>query len=345
MPVGLIASAWGGTKIEPWTPPTGFRSVDGLGPLADYALAADASYREQLPATLAAVEAWVMSTREALESGGAITPMPGAAHPLAHEAQPTALYNGMIHPLVPFAIRGAIWYQEEANVGDGMSYRDKMQALVGGWREVWDQGDFPFYYVQLAPFDYTWRSGLVSRLGLDVSPEYWRALAGRFGFDVNSYQLPEIWEAQTAALSIRNTGMVVTNDIGNLGNIHPTNKQEVGRRLSRWALANTHGKPGVVYSGPSYRSMELRDGAIVLRFDHADGLQTRDGEPPTWFEIAGDDQQFVEASAVIDGETVVVSSEAVPNPAAVRFAWHTVAEPNLVNGAGLPAGAFRTHRP
>ena len=106
VPVGLIASAWGGTKIEPWTPPTGFRSVDGLGPLADYALAADASYREQLPATLAAVEAWVMSTREALESGGAITPMPGAAHPLAHEAQPTALYNGMIHPLVPFAIRG-----------------------------------------------------------------------------------------------------------------------------------------------------------------------------------------------------------------------------------------------
>ena len=193
VPVGLIASAWGGTKIEPWTPPTGFRSVDGLGPLADYALAADASYREQLPATLAAVEAWVMSTREALDSGGAITPMPGSAHPLAHEAQPTALYNGMVHPLVPFAIRGAIWYQGEANVGDGMSYRDKMQALVGGWREVWDQGDFPFYYVQLAPFDYTWRSGLVSRLGLDVSPEYWRALAGRFGFDVNPYHLPEIW--------------------------------------------------------------------------------------------------------------------------------------------------------
>ena len=191
-----------------------------------------------------------MSTREALDSGGAITPMPETAHPLAHEAQPTALYNGMVHPLVPFAIRGAIWYQGEANVGDGMSYRDKMQALVGGWREVWDQGEFPFYFVQLAPFDYTWRSGLVSRLGLDVNPEYWRALAGRFGFDVNPYHLPEIWEARTAALSIRNTGMVVTNDIGNVGNIHPTNKQEVGRRLSRWALATTYGKPGVVYSGP-----------------------------------------------------------------------------------------------
>ena len=343
VPVGLIASAWGGTKIEPWTPPAGFRSVDGLGPMADYALATDASYREQLPATLESLEAWVNSTRAALESGGPILPMPAISHPLAQETQPTALYNGMIHPLAPFAIRGAIWYQGEANVGEGMSYRDKMHALINGWREVWDQGDFPFYYVQLAPFDYTWRSGLVSRLGLDVSPDYWRALASRFGLDASPYKLPEIWEAQTAALSIRNTGMAVTNDIGNPADIHPTNKQEVGRRLSLWALAKTYGRPDLVYSGPSFRSMEMKDGAIVLTFDHADGLMTRDGEPPDWFEIAGDDQQFIEASAVVDGDTVVVSSEAVTNPMAVRFAWHTTAEPNLVNGAGLPAGAFRTH--
>ena len=343
VPVGLIASAWGGTRIEPWTPPAGFRSVDGLGPLADYALATDASYREQLPATLASVEAWVASTRAALESGRPITPLPAVAHPLAQETQPTALYNGMIHPLVPFGIRGALWYQGESNVGEGMSYRDKMHALINGWREVWDQGDFPFYYVQLAPYDYTWRSGMVGRLGIDVSPEYWSALASMFGRDVSPYHLPEIWEAQTAALSIRNTGMAVTNDIGNIVNIHPTNKQEVGRRLSLLALANTYGQPDLVYSGPSYRSMAQQDGSIVLGFDHAAGLMTRDGEPPNWFEIAGDDQQFVEASAVIDGETVVVSSDAVPNPVAVRFAWHTAAEPNLVNGAGLPAGAFRTH--
>ena len=142
VPVGLIASAWGGTKIEPWTPPAGFRSVDGLGPMADYALATDASYREQLPATLESLEAWVNSTRAALESGGPILPMPAISHPLAQETQPTALYNGMIHPLAPFAIRGATWYQGEANVGEGMSYRDKMHALINGWREVWDQGDF-----------------------------------------------------------------------------------------------------------------------------------------------------------------------------------------------------------
>ena len=125
--------------------------------------------------------------------------------------------------------------------------------------------------------------------------------------------------------------------------VTPSDQMSVGRRLSLLALAHTYGQPDLVYSGPSYRSMAKQDGAIVLTFDHADGLTTRDGEPPTWFEIAGDDQQFVEASAVIDGETVVVSSDAVSDPVAVRFAWHTTAEPNLVNGAGLPAGAFRTH--
>ena len=342
VPLGLIASSWGGTRIEPWTPPGGFRSVEGLGAMADYALATDASFREQLPTTLDAVEAWVTGTRVALASGGPIAPIPAVVHPLAQETQPTALYNGMIHPLAPFAIRGALWYQGESNVGDGMGYRDKMHALVNGWREIWDQGDFPVYYVQLAPFDYTWRSGLVGRLGIDVSPEYWSALAGMFGMDASPYKLPELWEAQTAALSIRNTAMAVTNDIGNVADIHPTNKQEVGRRLSLLALANTYGRSDLVYSGPVYRSMERQDGAIVLRFDHADGLTTRDGEPPTWFEIAGDDGQFVEASAVIKGEAVVVSSDAVANPVAVRFAWHTVAEPNLMNGSGLPAGAFRT---
>ena len=125
--------------------------------------------------------------------------------------------------------------------------------------------------------------------------------------------------------------MAVTNDIGNIGDIQPTDKQEVGTRLSLWALAKTYGRPDLVYSGPTYRWMVKRDGAVVLGFDHADGVTTRDGEPPDWFEIAGDDRQFVEASAMIDGDTVVVSSEAAPEPVAVRFAWHAAAEPNLVN--------------
>ena len=284
------------------------------------------------------------STRAALESGGPITPLPAVAHPLAQETQPTALYNGMIHPLVPFAIRGALWYQGESNVGEGMSYRDKMHALINGWREVWDQGDFPFYYVQLAPYDYTWRSGMVGRLGIDVSPEYWSALASMFGRDVSPYHLPEIWEAQTAALSIRNTGMAVTNDIGNIVNIHPTNKQEVGRRLSLLALANTYGQPDLVYSGPSYRSMAQQDGAIVLSFDHADGLTTRDGEPPT---LVRESPATTSSSSKRRPSSTERPSWCramrCPTRWRVRFAWHTAAEPNLVNGAGLPAGAFRTH--
>ena len=168
-----------------------------------------------------------------------------------------------------------------------------------------------------------------------MSPDYWRALASRFGLDASPYKLPEIWEAQTAALAIRNTGMAVTNDIGNPADIHPTNKQEVGRRLSLWALAKTYGRPDLVYSGPSFRSMELQDGAIVLTFDHADGLMTRDGEPPDWFELAGNDQRFVEASAVIDGDTVVVSSEGrdQPDGRSVRLAYGRRTESGEWSGA------------
>ena len=325
VPVGLINSSWGGTRIEPWTPPVGFASVSGLEVLGETALATDASYREGLSETLQAIEAWVAETRSALASGGAIGPIPETAHPLAKEDQPTALYNGMIHPLAPFTIRGVIWYQGERNVGEGMAYHDKMRALINGWREVWTQGEFPFYYVQLAPFDHGLGS-LPALAGLNVSPHY----------------LPEIWEAQTASLAIANTGMVVTNDIGNLRDIHPRNKQEVGRRLSLWALAKTYGQAELVYSGPLYRSMEIVGDAIVLHFDHADGLRSRDGEPLSWFEIAGEDQEFVAAAAVIDGTTVMVSSDSVTQPTAVRFAWHQTAVHNLVNGAGLPASPFRT---
>ena len=199
-----------------------------------------------------------------------------------------------------------------------------MRALIGGWREVWGQGEFPFYYVQLAPFDYSWGG-----------------LAALAGYDVKSHYLPEIWEAQSAALAVPNTGMVVTNDIGTLRDIHPTNKQEVGRRLSLWALARTYGQAELEYSGPFYRSMEVVGGTIVVHFDHADGLTTRDGEPPSWFEIAGQDQEYVAATAVIEGAAVVVSSDSVARPVAVRFAWHQMAEHNLVNGAGLPAAPFR----
>jgi sialate O-acetylesterase len=221
----------------------------------------------------------------------------------------------MVHALVPFAIRGAIWYQGESNRGEGMLYLQKMRALIGGWRKVWDQGEFPFLFVQLAPWRYPGDQPLA---------------------------LPEIWEAQAAALrAIPNTGMAVTTDIGNLADIHPKNKQDVGLRLALWALAKTYGQDDLPHSGPLYKSMEAEDGRIRVRFEHAEGLKSRDGQSLSWFQIAGADGKFVDAEAKVDGETVVVRSDDVQEPKAVRFGWHQEAEPNLSNAAGLPASPFR----
>lgn len=226
------------------------------------------------------------------------------------------LFRGMIRPLTPLTIRGVIWYQGEGNVGDGFVYYHRMRALIGGWRSAWQRDDLPFYYVQLAPLNWG---------GKPVT------------------QLPEIWEAQTAALSIPHTGMVVTTDIGNIGDAHPRNKQEVGARLARWALAKTYGRHDVTYSGPLYKSIAIEGNKARIRFDHATGgLSSRDGKPLTWFTIAGGDGKLAPAKAEIDGESVLVSSDTVPHPIAVRFGWHQIAEPNLMNKAGLPASPFRT---
>jgi len=154
--------------------------------------------------------------------------------------------------------------------------------------------------------------------------------------------LPGIWEAQLAALTIPNTGMAVITDIGNVGDIHPRNKEEVGRRLSLWALARTYGQQDLEYSGPLYQGMKIAGSQAILTFTHAAGLKSLDGKPLTWFTMAGADQQFVAANAEVVGDTVVVSSDRVPAPVAVRFGWNETAEPNLGNGAGLPASPFRT---
>ena len=231
---------------------------------------------------------------------------------------PTLLYNNMIHPLVPFAMGGITWYQGESNNGDGMRYFDKMQALIQSWRNVFLRPDAPFYFVQSAPC--------------------------RYGG--NEFALPELWEAQTAALDIPHTGMAVISDIGNIADIHPKNKQDVGKRLALWALAKDYGQDNLVYSGPFYKSMAIEAGKIRLSFDHVgSGLASRDAKPLDWFEIAGEDGEFVKAQAVIDGNTIVVSSDAIDKPTAARFAWDQEAVPNLMNKEGLPAGSFRTHRP
>lgn len=281
VPIGLIGSNWGGTRIEPWTPPVGFKEVKVAG------------------------------VSDKLDS------FPAKNGDKINHQSPLALYNGMIHPLLPYAIRGAIWYQGESNNGEGMLYHEKMKALIAGWRSVWNDKDLPFYFVQLAPYNY----------GGDPT-----RLAG-------------IWEAQTATLAVPNTGMAVTVDIGNAKDIHPRNKQDVGKRLALWALAKTYGHDELVYSGPLYKTAKVEGDKIRVAFDHVgDGLVSRDGEALSNFTIAGKNGEFVEAKAEIDGDTVIVSAESVNDPVAVRFGWHQSAEPNLSNKEGLPASPFRTDK-
>lgn len=223
-------------------------------------------------------------------------------------------YNGMMHPMLPFAIRGAIWYQGESNIESGVNYFKQMQDLIGGWRKAWGQGQFPVYFVQLAPWKHRDDPTL----------------------------LPIIWEAQLKSLQIPNTGMAVTTDVGE-GDLHPPNKRVVGQRLALWALANTYGRKGLVYSGPLYRFYEINGNTIEIHFDHIGaGLRSRNKLPLNSFEIAGKDGKFVAAKARIEGDTVVVSSPDVPEPNAARFGWHQTAEPNLINREGLPASPFRT---
>ncbi len=220
------------------------------------------------------------------------------------------LYNAMVAPLMPFAIRGVIWYQGESNVSRAQQYRTLFPTLIRSWRAEWGQGEFPFLFVQIAPFLY------------DASP---------------------LWEAQLFTLkSVPNTGMVVTTDlVTEIEGIHPTNKQEVGRRLALWALAKTYGRD-VAYSGPIYKSMKIEGRNIRISFDHGTGMKSSDGKQLSYFGIAGANHFFLPANVQIDGDTLVISAPFVDNPLAVRFAQEPRARPNLVNKAGLPASPFRT---
>jgi sialate O-acetylesterase len=279
VPVGLIGSNWGGTRIEPWTTPEGFQAVPALKNIADK-----------------------LSDFPSKDAKGNIN----------HQT-PLALYNGMIAPLVPYGIRGALWYQGESNNGEGMLYADKMKALIHGWRKLWSDEALPFYFVQIAPFTY------------------------------RNTNLPYLWEAQLAASKIPGVGMAATMDISNIKDIHPKNKQEVGRRLALIALARTYGREGLVISGPFYKSMKAEGGKARISFDGvAGGLASRDGKELSHFTVAGPDKKFVPAKAVIEGNEVVVSADGVSEIAAVRFGWAETAEPNLANKEGLPAYPFRT---
>jgi sialate O-acetylesterase len=320
--VGLIDADWGGTRIESWTPPEGFAAVPALKSDFEKVQLSDvrsALHREKLAQTLDEFEKWNQVARKAMDANELVPTVPGYPDELRapHDLQQaTALFNGMIHPLVPFGIRGAIWYQGESNLTEGMHYADRMRALIGGWREIWNEGDFPFYFVQIAPFTY----------------------------GEGPLREPELWEAQTvAANTIPNTGMAVTMDAHSVGDIHPKDKQSVGHRLALQALAKTYGKTDLVFSGPTFKRLNVDGEKLRVTFDNVGGgLKSRDGQPLNWFEVIdADEGGFVKADAQIDGDSLVLTSPSAKHPLAMRFAWSGLAEPNLMNTEGLPAGSFR----
>ena len=229
------------------------------------------------------------------------------------EGRVSVLYNAMIHPLINYRIRGVIWYQGETNILDADLYGSLFPALIRNWRRDWQQGDFPFCFVQIAPFDY------------------------KEPFPAAAY----LREAQTKALALPNTGMVLTMDIGNAKDIHPKNKQEVGQRLALWALAKTYGREPLYYSGPVVKKIQRERGGIRIFYDFADSLISKGGAP-AGFTLAGSDDRFKRATAAIKGNMVVVTCDSVPDPLFVRYAFTDTSSVNLFNQAGLPAAPFRS---
>jgi sialate O-acetylesterase len=244
------------------------------------------------------------------------------------EGEPGKFYEPMIRPLVPFTVRGFLWYQGESNcfLAETVSYAHKMKTLIESWRAAWGDGALPFYYVQLAPFKYSDATGKVV-----LTPE----------------TLPRFREAQELALQLPRTGMIVTTDLADsLGGIHPGYKWEVGRRLALLALAGTYGQRTVAATGPVFGSLKVKGAVATVTFAPTGGrLVSKDGKPLTGFTVAGADGKFVPAQVRIEGAHVLVSAPGVPRPVAVRFGWDEVLQPNLFSDQGLPVRPFRTDKP
>lgn len=320
VPIGLINSSWGGTRIEPWTTPEGFKAIKSLAALSEEIEARDptsALHKKLVGETLEAYKAWIAATEKNLAAMQPVDPppaFPALLTPYQDHQKPTVLHNAMVNPFVPLALRGVIWYQGESNRMEGMLYAEKMKALIAGLRIAFNNPEMPFYFVQLAPYDYK------------SNPE----------------ALAKIWEAQASVeKNVKNTGMAVINDIGNLKNIHPDKKNVVGARLADLALNRTYGKKEIACDFPESKGVVFDRTGALIDFANAKSLSTRDGKTPNWFEIAGTDGKFKPATATIRGTSVRVEEPTVQNPCAVRFAWSMLAEPNLQNELGLPVGAFR----
>ena len=322
VPVGIVHAAWGGTWAEAWMGRTALEQDPHVQEILDryerreiceFFTPDSLNFPNAVKGYDEAVAAWVREAQKARADGTTIPPEPRKPYDPQLRNAPSCLFNGMVAPLIPYGIRGVVWSQGEWNARRGYRYRDVFPRLITNWRDEWGLGNFPFYFAQLGPYD---------------------------GYEVPE-SAAELRESQAQALSLPNTGMVVTLDVGDPRDIHPRDKQTVGERLARWALAKDYGRD-IVYSGPLYKSASVEGNRIRVAFDHASGGLVAQGGPLTDFAVAAEDRRFVAADAVIDGETVLVSAKSVATPVAVRFGWTNAAEPNLFNAEGLPASPFRT---
>ena len=320
VPIGLIDASCGGTNISAWMSKDVLGSDDDFKPILNNFQRRLDNYPSALEVYKKRIAKHQKDVEEAKASGKPVPwrePMP--PYGPGHRNTPSGLYNGMISPLMNIRIAGVIWYQGENNTSNPQLYEKLFPAMIKNWRMEWGQGDYPFYYVQLASFN--------------TNQTWWG------GAGINWVLLRE---AQLKTLSVPNTGMAVAADIGDANDTHMKNKQEVGKRLALWALANTYGKD-IICSGPLYKSNEIKDDQIVLHFDYiGSGLMVREGEVLKGFTVSGANKKFIEAIAVIQGDSILVGSTEVSKPVAVRYAWKDYPDCNLYNRENLPASSFRT---
>jgi sialate O-acetylesterase len=311
VPIGLIQTAWGGTPIDGWTSLHAIAEDPSLMPVfAEWDARMQAYALDKLRYYRAA-KAWEKATETDRRQHRQVPPPPEKPVGAGSPWEPGVLYNAMVEPITPFAIRGVIWYQGEANGSKSRAplYGKLFQAMIQDWRRAWDLGDFPFLFVQLA------------------------------NYHAPNSDWPDLREGQREALALPNTAMAVTIDIGTPDNIHPPDKKTVGVRLSLAARALAYGEKGE-YSGPTPAQADPKRHSVLIRFDHAQGLVARGGVT-RGFELAGENGKFVPADATIDGDAVVVRSAGVRRPAWVRYGWKDNPDCNLYNSSGLPASPFR----